>query len=53
MIGWPLLFALFAATGGAFTLTGSQSAVLLTANVLFVLLCCCFLLARLIRDRAR
>jgi hypothetical protein len=53
MIGWPLLFALFAATGGAFTLTGSQSTVLLTANVLFVLLCCCFLLARLIRDRSR
>ena len=53
MLGWPLLFALFAATGGAVSLTGSQSAVLLTANVLFVLLCCCFLLARLIRDRAR
>lgn len=53
MIGWPILFALFAATGGAVSLTGSQSTALLTANVLFVLLCFCFLLARLIRDQAR
>jgi hypothetical protein len=53
MIGWPILFALFAATGGALALTGFQSAVLLTANGLFVLLCFCFLLARLVRDRAR
>jgi hypothetical protein len=53
MIGWPILFALFAATGGALTLTGFQSAVLITASVLFALLFLCFLLTRLIRDRAR
>lgn len=53
MIGWPILFALFAVTGGALTLTGFQSAALLTANALFVLLSFCFVLARLIRDQAR
>jgi hypothetical protein len=52
MTGWTILFALIAATGGAFTLTGGPSAVLMTATLLFSLLFLAFVLTWLIRDRA-
>lgn len=53
MVGWTILFALIAATGGALTFTGIQSAVFMTASLLFSLLFLISVVTRLIRDRAR
>jgi uncharacterized membrane protein YtjA (UPF0391 family) len=53
MMGWTILFALIAVTGGALTFTAIQSTVLTTASLLFFLLFVVFVLTRLVRDRAR
>ena len=53
MIGWTILFALIAVTGGAIAFTGIHSTPLTSASLFFFLLFIVFVLTRLVRDRAR
>ena len=53
MIGWTILFALIAATGGALPVTGVQSVVCKTASLLFTVLFLISVFTRLVRDLAR
>ena len=53
MVGWTVLFALFALIGGALALSGIESVVTMSGSALSSALCLVSVLTRLIRDGAR